>query len=770
MNKNLNSEPGPHPDRHLFNQTENKRGKLILAGISLLLILIAISMWLFYRSSSSGILDAQSTPPSLEDLGELFPRIRTILEDEKLASVYKQFMVAYQEGGSDAAFELAKRRGIINDQNEIRMTLELSSSDLTDLQAALIAHGIKVTAVSGKLIDIAIPLEILEASLKSDKPGQVFMDISGLEQIIRIQLPISAIEDVGSVETEGTGVIGSDIWNAAGWTGKGVKIGVLDVGFDGYKDMLGSDLPESVVAQSFIYGLEIDQTGNLHGSAVAEIIHDVAPDAELVFACYQTSAEKQSAVDWLMSQNVDIISSSTGSIFGRRDGTGELAVMVDQVFAQDVLWVNSSGNTGITHYRAIFTDEDGDGYHEFAPEDEYMGFSPIGGASLALNWDDWEELRQDYDFYIYDANGDEIASATDAQTGPGSDAGEFIYYEFEDEGPYYMAIYAADADREVTFDFFLRDGIIEYFTPEFSVNTPGDAESSLTVGAVNWADGILADYSSRGPTVDGRIKPELVAPSGVSSAAYGETWEGTSASCPHVAGAAALVMQAFPDYSAQMVRDFLIDNSVDIETSGADFNTGYGALDLGDPPEHSQDLPSPQPTMTQSVPEPTETPQLTPTNTPLPTATPILANEPGPNSIEPKLWWIPLMLVLCIIVPGLLGLGGIGFLSAIIFSKKRKSKLAEQDQDRRDWAIPDKRIAREELKANNSADFKCINCGKINQPGSRFCTRCGIALKPTAIDADYVPISVCIKCGNVLRSGAKYCPKCGTPVEEKSAN
>ena len=115
-----------------------------------------------------------------------------------------------------------------------------------------------------------------------------------------------------------------------------------------------------------------------------------------------------------------------------------------------------------------------------------MGFSPDGTATLALNWDDWKNGTQDFDLYVLDQNGNEVVSSTDRQTGPGSDAGEFIYYEFPDSGPYYLQIYAVNATRAVTFDFFLREGALEYYNPEYSVNTPGDAKSSLTVGATNW--------------------------------------------------------------------------------------------------------------------------------------------------------------------------------------------------------------------------------------------------------------------------------------------
>ena len=172
-----------------------------------------------------------------------------------------------------------------------------------------------------------------------------------------------------------------------------------------------------------------------------------------------------------------------------------------------------------------------------------------------------------------------------------------------------MAIYASKYDRAVTFDFFLRDGQIEYYTPEFSLNTPADAEGSFTVGAVFWETSSLEDYSSRGPTDDGRVKPDIVAPSGVSSAAYGETWDGTSASCPHVTGAAALVLQAFPDSTPQQVRDYLLSRAVDLESNGPDPDTGFGALNLGDPPDLTQIEPVSTPTEPAPSPEPAPTDQ-----------------------------------------------------------------------------------------------------------------------------------------------------------------
>ena len=116
----------------------------------------------------------------------------------------------------------------------------------------------------------------------------------------------------------------------------------------------------------------------------------------------------------------------------------------------------------------------------------------------------------------------------------------------------------------------------------------------MSVGAIDvatdyrlWDSGVVEEYSSRGPTTDGRIKPELVAPTGVSTVSYGrvniaqgEGYWGTSAAAPHVAGAAALIKSANPSFSRDELWDALIAATVDIDVPGRDNNTGYGKLVL----------------------------------------------------------------------------------------------------------------------------------------------------------------------------------------------
>ncbi len=109
---------------------------------------------------------------------------------------------------------------------------------------------------------------------------------------------------------------------------------------------------------------------------------------------------------------------------------------------------------------------------------------------------------------------------------------------------------------------------------------PADGFNVIAVGAVNY-DNVLASFSSRGPTSDGRIKPELVAQgvdvylARVSKDEYSYA-SGTSMAAPIVAGIAAQVLSFYPHLSNRQMRRILLESSD--QAANPDSNKGYGLL------------------------------------------------------------------------------------------------------------------------------------------------------------------------------------------------
>ncbi|MCL4299423.1 MAG: S8 family serine peptidase [Anaerolineae bacterium] len=367
----------------------------------------------------------------------------------------------------------------------------------------------------------------------------------------------------------------------------------------------------------------------------------MAPDAELYLAYYDGSDVAMGlAVEWLMSQGVDIISNSTGSNgLTPMDGTGFAADLVNQAYDAGIFWVNAAGNEADVHWRGQFSDGNGDSIHEFTSDTDVLPFIPFGPGvqtQIILSWDDWQNVNQDYDLALLDKDGNLIAKSEEPQDGqPGQLPAEGFLYEFEDNAVYLLAIqnYNNEASGNATFDLFIHGGIMhpDLVVAERSLSSPSDARGAFAVGAVNWADDVLEPYSSQGPTADGRTKPDLSAPSVVDSASYTpEAFDGTSAAAPHVAGAAALLLEAFPEYSPDDLAVFLQERSKDLGPAGPDDAFGAGRLALGDAPAEAEPAETPVSTEAEPTPEATEVAELQPTSTPRP---PLEVGLPGQTGL-----------------------------------------------------------------------------------------------------------------------------------------
>jgi subtilisin family serine protease len=175
--------------------------------------------------------------------------------------------------------------------------------------------------------------------------------------------------------------------------------------------------------------------------------------------------------------------------------------------------------------------------------------------------------------------------------------------------------------------------------------SPANYPEALAVGAIN-NNNLIYGYSSRGPSACGEasgIYPEIVAPGvNVKTTDLGGFYaqaSGTSLAAPHVSGALALLLNAYPNLSVVQQREALINSAFDLGAVGPDNNYGYGRLNVLAAHQWLQSggstsTPTPLPTeMATPLPTATSTPLPTATSTPLPTAT----STPAPTSTSTPL-------------------------------------------------------------------------------------------------------------------------------------
>lgn len=396
---------------------------------------------------------------------------------------------------------------------------------------------------------------------------------------------------------------GASALHAQGITGKGVKVGIIDEDFFAYERLLGRGLPEGVVTKSFHPdGLKGElETG--HGTAVAELVHAMAPDAQL----YLVNAEQlfdpdafSEAVEYLVSQQVDIIVIAFGrGNAGPGDGTGSINEIIDRTTAAGILWVVAAGNAADAHWGGRWNDPDGNNVLNFAGRDETndVRFLPRLPVIIDLRWDEpWSGACTDLQIRVYSAIGNTLEAKSQQQQdcSPDSHPADTVLFRPQARSRYSISIVRVSGTGAPRLDLFLWDILglgplaIEYTTPQGSLLVPADNERVLSVGAVPLNQPtILEPFSSRGPTTDGRIKPDIVAPDGLPTITgimpdtlIDPEFVGTSASTPIVAGAAALVKQLYPTWGPAEIKRALLETAIDLGEPGRDNEFGAGRLDL----------------------------------------------------------------------------------------------------------------------------------------------------------------------------------------------
>ncbi len=435
----------------------------------------------------------------------------------------------------------------------------------------------------------------------------------------------------GAVDSEGLAPLNAPAWHANGHMGAGTKIAVIDVGFEGYPALLGSELPLFITPKNFVDGQTDAEiaTGNVHGTAVAEIVHDVAPQAQIFLIKINTNIDLEEAVAYAIENEIDIISTSLiwyNATPG--DGSGMFADLV--AFARDngILWITAAGNDRIRHWGGTFNDPDLDGWHNFDGDQEINFFGPGDGTQslisdgktirIYLRWNDWSAVDQDLNLALlrYDSDSGSwhpVATSQMVQSGvDGQKPVEMLSHTAAGEpAPYGVQVLAHSVTRTVDFDVFTArgPGFDKMITPR-SLGNLADAPQAVTVAAASCEspyDQFV--YSAEGPTngaggsagAEGAFdKPEVTAYASISTATYAPSrFGGTSAAVPHVSGAAALALGANPGLTPDALEAYLLDQALDLGDPAYDTQYGHGRIYLPISPTAIELLPqasSPQPT------------------------------------------------------------------------------------------------------------------------------------------------------------------------------
>jgi hypothetical protein len=404
--------------------------------------------------------------------------------------------------------------------------------------------------------------------------------------------------------TEALAALNADDWHADGVTGAGVKVAVFDLewfGAEADPDVLGDvethDCWSSPTCAPPIDTLRprFGYEEGVHGFACAQVVHDVAPDAELHLVRVNGQTTLDNAVDWAIRNDVDVVSMSL-SFFNQSfgDGSGAVNAQIERLRDAGVQMVASAGNAAYGHRLAPWTDGNADGRLDFDGDDALLVHLNPGRTAIYVSWNQYRSCGiTDLDVFVRDADGDVLARGMDVQD-PDSEhcePMERVAPDVDVEGWYRLEV---DLVRGSTAGLTVRvmdpDGTVSVATPGGSVADPASSSAAFTVGAVRatgYLDNGIEGFSSQGPTTDGRPKPDIAGPDGLSTEAYGsEAFYGTSASTPAVAGAIALVMSADPSLSSREAADRLqgwaLGDSATWEAPDPAFGAGKARLPVDD--------------------------------------------------------------------------------------------------------------------------------------------------------------------------------------------
>ncbi len=484
------------------------------------------------------------------------------------------------------------------------ISVQAERGDVKRAAAALGRSGLKVQRRRGAQLQVVADPSRVRA-------------LSRLPGVAGARVASGAFSDA-PVVSQGLERAGADVLGRVAGGGEGLLIAVLDLGFGqnlGAQQARG-ELPPAGQLET----LSFDAAGGFagtnaygnrtnHGELIAQTVFDYAPKARYLLVNYHTEADFLAAAEALIARRPDIVVHSNSFIEGPFDGTSPSARAVDRAAAAGILWFNSAGNYAQRHWSGEWIDADADADLDW-PNGDSWTFQRSAGLPItfALSWASPPGgPATDLDLVLerLDASGAWLPAmgSSDRQAAGAPTAERIVGYSPPAEGVFRLrVVLTSGPPPEGPLTLFSREIAVTDIggTAVSSTPTPGDAAGAIAVGAVNWRGDRFKGYSSQGPSDDGRLKPDLVAPTDtrLMGPIGARSVGGTSIAAPNAAGAAAVLLAAnrrvglFP--SAGEVRGQLAALAVNLGAPGADPVFGAGRVRVNiDPPRMTALQPTP---------------------------------------------------------------------------------------------------------------------------------------------------------------------------------
>jgi len=436
--------------------------------------------------------------------------------------------------------------------------------------------------------------------------------LASLEEVRTIRTVMPPLVRTGSVTTEGDAIHRtSDVRATYSQSGSGMKVGIISDGVDHWTSARNSgDLPADLTVLN-------NRRGGDEGTAMLEIVHDMAPDADLYFHDSGTNEVAfNAAIDALVAAGCAIICDDIGWLLEPYFEDGIVASHVTSVLASNnIIYVSSAGNDGDSHYQGYYYN-DGENFHDFSSCSEpvykylYVNIPKNGEVTVVLQWNDrFGYSSNNYDLYLYKypEYGQPLKASIYPQNGDDDPLEAFTFtntlgYTIEAEIDI-LNYNGAAAAKTLEVYIITRNGASVYtnnINPADSIFGHPAVPGVIAAGAIDARDPGNDDiefFSSRGPVTISypspvsRPKPDLCGVDGVKITGAGGfgSWDGsnyrffgTSAAAPHIAAIAAQIWGASPNATADEVRNCLYSTAVDLGDSGTDYVYGYGRADAFD--------------------------------------------------------------------------------------------------------------------------------------------------------------------------------------------